>query len=120
MWRFFFPRKRKRKTIYIASPMTGIPDLNEHRLNEYEKKWRDAGWDVINPIRFFRRGHIPAVLIAWEVSVKKMMEAKFFTILPECKNYPMSFSHTELVIARLTGRKIVDPDSPYKPKELKQ
>ncbi len=92
--------------------MTGIPDLNEHRLNEYEKKWRDAGWDVINPIRFFKRGFIPDAIVAWETSVAKMMTAKYFTILPEYVNYSMSFSHVELRIAHMTYRKVVDPEHP--------
>ena len=105
-------RRKKRRKIYIASPMTGIPDLNAARLNAYEKKWRDAGWDVINPIRFFKGGESPSAMIAWEVSVARMMEAKYFTILPEYKDYIMSFSHVELRIAHMTYRKVVDPEHP--------
>ena len=108
----FFSQRKKRRKIYIASPMTGIPDLNAARLNEYEKKWKDAGWDVINPIRFFKGGFIPDAIVAWEVSVAKMMEAKYFTILPEYKKYLMSFSHVELRIAHMTRRTVVDPEHP--------
>jgi hypothetical protein len=35
--------------LYIAGPMTGIPEFNFPAFHATAKAWRDAGWDVINP-----------------------------------------------------------------------
>lgn len=35
--------------IYIAGPMTGLPDLNFPAFHAEAKKWRDLGHDVVNP-----------------------------------------------------------------------
>ena len=41
-----------RKTIYIAGPMAGLPDLNFHAFYNAEKQLEAAGWKPINPARF--------------------------------------------------------------------
>mgnify|MGYP002142675673 FL=1 len=35
--------------IYIAGPMTGLPDLNFPAFHTEAKKWRDLGHEVVNP-----------------------------------------------------------------------
>ena len=37
--------------IYIAGPMTGLPDLNFPAFDAAERQLRDAGYDVLNPTR---------------------------------------------------------------------
>lgn len=39
-----------RKTIYIAGPMTGKPDLNYPRFRRFAKLLRDEGWKVVSPV----------------------------------------------------------------------
>ena len=41
-----------RKTIYIAGPMAGIPDLNYSAFSACEDKLRKEGWAVVNPFAF--------------------------------------------------------------------
>lgn len=42
--------------IYIAGPMTGLPDFNYPAFHAAAKAWRDAGWVVMNPAENFA-GH---------------------------------------------------------------
>ena len=43
----------KRKTVYIASKMSGLPNYNYDALAEKEKELREKGYVVINPTRNF-------------------------------------------------------------------
>lgn len=39
--------------IYIAGPMTGLPESNYPAFNQAAAAWRDHGWDVENPAEHF-------------------------------------------------------------------
>jgi hypothetical protein len=39
--------------VYIAGPMTGLPDFNFPAFNAAAAAWRAAGWDVLNPAEAF-------------------------------------------------------------------
>lgn len=39
--------------IYIAGPMTGLPEMNYPAFNRAAAAWRAAGWDVLNPAESF-------------------------------------------------------------------
>lgn len=39
--------------VYIAGPMTGLPDWNFPAFHAAAAAWRDAGWEVINPADAF-------------------------------------------------------------------
>ena len=41
--------------IYIAGPMTGIPEFNFPAFDKAAQAWREAGWDVCNPADHFNR-----------------------------------------------------------------
>jgi len=41
------------KRIYIAGPMTGYPDHNFPAFHEAAKRFREAGWEVVNPAKSF-------------------------------------------------------------------
>ena len=42
----------KRKTIYIAGPIRGLPDNNSSAFNEANDKLRTEGWHAIDPFDF--------------------------------------------------------------------
>lgn len=44
----------KRKTVYIAGPMSGYELLNFPAFDEAAKRFRKAGWNVINPAELDR------------------------------------------------------------------
>lgn len=39
--------------VYIAGPMTGLPEYNFPAFHAAAKAWRDAGWEVLNPAEAF-------------------------------------------------------------------
>lgn len=39
--------------VYIAGPMTGLPDWNFPAFNWAAAEWRAAGWEVLNPAEAF-------------------------------------------------------------------
>lgn len=39
--------------VYIAGPMTGVPEYNFPNFNYAAAAWRAAGWEVINPAEGF-------------------------------------------------------------------
>ena len=39
--------------IYMAGPMTGLPDFNYPAFHAAEKRWTEAGWWVLNPATHF-------------------------------------------------------------------
>lgn len=41
--------------VYIAGPMTGLPDWNFPAFDAAAAAWREAGWEVINPADAFDR-----------------------------------------------------------------
>jgi hypothetical protein len=39
--------------VYIAGPMTGLPEWNFPAFHKAAARWREAGWDVVNPAECF-------------------------------------------------------------------
>lgn len=39
--------------VYIAGPMTGLPDFNFPAFHAAAAAWRAAGWEVFNPAEEF-------------------------------------------------------------------
>jgi hypothetical protein len=42
-----------KRRIYIAGPMTGLPEMNFPAFHEAASRWRRAGWEVVNPAENF-------------------------------------------------------------------
>lgn len=36
--------------IYLAGPITGIPEYNKPAFDKAAAAWRKAGWEVVNPL----------------------------------------------------------------------
>jgi hypothetical protein len=49
-----------KQIIYLAGPMRGIPELNFPAFYAAEARWKNAGWDVINPAQMDKEhGFVP-------------------------------------------------------------
>lgn len=118
----------QRKVIYIAGPMSGLPDWNFPAFHEAEEAWREAGWEVNNPARAFGgRTDLPypqylrhgigkvlesdalAVLDGWEAS--RGCRAEMFVAdlvgIPIYVNAPFSPEQPHKGIPLLTDIKLV-------------
>lgn len=40
---------QRKRLLYLAGPMTGLPDLNFPAFHDAAARLRAAGWDVVNP-----------------------------------------------------------------------
>lgn len=45
------PKRRRR--VYLAGPMTGLPGFNYDAFNKVAERWRRDGWEVLNPAEHF-------------------------------------------------------------------
>lgn len=53
--------KPPQKSVYIAGPMRGLPELNFPAFDSAEQTWRKKGWGVVNPAQMDReQGYVPA------------------------------------------------------------
>lgn len=97
------------KTIYVAGPISNMPNLNKEAFNEATKKLRGLGYIVINPHELCEG--IPAE--EWEkcmrICIKRLMDADIIVLL---NGYQRSRgAHLEYTIAQnlnLTTLKIDD------------
>ncbi len=53
-----FAYKPARKSVYIAGPMTGLPDLNFPAFHAEAARLRELGWDVVNPAEINQDKHL--------------------------------------------------------------
>jgi hypothetical protein len=61
---------RKAPSIYIAGPMTDIPDFNFPAFNRVAAKLRGEGFDVTNPAELHSHTHMP-----WEFYMRSALRA---------------------------------------------
>lgn len=47
-------RRFETPTVYIAGPMTGMPEFNFPAFDAAAAEWRKAGWNVVNPAELDR------------------------------------------------------------------
>jgi len=73
------------KRLYIAGPMTGLPDMNFPAFHAEAKKWRDLGHEVINPAEL-----CPDPAMEWHqcmrVDIKALVECDGIVLLPGWKD----------------------------------
>ncbi len=68
--------------IYIAGPMTGLPDLNYPAFHAEAKRLRNAGWHVENPAE----NPVPPCGGTWEgymrLALEQLVKCDSITLLP--------------------------------------
>lgn len=45
--------RARENTVYIAGPMTGLPEFNYPAFHAVAIQWRNCGWTVLNPAESF-------------------------------------------------------------------
>ena len=60
--------------VYIAGPMSGLPEFNFPAFFEAEKRWEERGWEVLNPARLdIEAGYDPAKSTVTEGTVAEFI-----------------------------------------------
>ena len=76
-------------TLYIAGPMTGLPEFNYPAFREAAQQLTDAGYDVLNPVDVDTAG-VPPEALTWEWymrrTLKMMLDADAIATLPGWRN----------------------------------
>lgn len=108
--------KQKKLRIYVAGPMTGIEDHNKPRLRALGSGWANAGYEVVNPANFFDVE--PHKFVARKRAIKELMTCDALAVLPEWVDYPDSFVHDEIALAKRLGIPVHDARYPVCPQPL--
>ncbi|MGN0845252.1 MAG: DUF4406 domain-containing protein [Kiritimatiellia bacterium] len=102
-----------KKTIYIAGPMTGLPEYNYAAFNKAEATLRERGWLVVNPANFsnvFGKPPIGALLdacVASELSAIPFLDAIYLL-----KGWKKSIgAKREFAVALKYGLEVIVEDS---------
>ena len=102
----------KKTTIYIAGPMTGLPDLNFPAFHTAAKRLRAQGFEVINPAEINPDQHM-----SWQACMRTDIAALVFCdgihLLPGWQN--SDGATLEHDIALRLGLAITYPDGEAKP-----
>jgi hypothetical protein len=73
--------------VYIAGPMTGLPEFNHPAFNTATALWRKAGWDVINPVELDDTTHKPHHVYLRK-DIQELMRCDAIAILPNWESSP--------------------------------
>ena len=101
--------------VYIAGPMTGLPDYNFPAFNAAAAAWRAAGWDVLNPAEAFNGDQTRPYreYVAHDMAILQTCDA--IAMLPGWDGPNARGSVWEREIALLLGLAIHDATEPVAP-----
>lgn len=106
------------RTVYIAGPMTGLPDFNYPAFNNAAALWRAWGWEVINPAEFFAGDQKRPYHNYIRVGVGHLLRADSIAMLPGWhESRGATMEHT---IASMIDLQILDAltGNPLKPESI--
>ncbi len=94
--------------VYIAGPMTGLPDSNYPAFNAAARAWRDRGWEVENPAEAFGgQQNLPYKdYVKHDLKVLKTCHA--IALLPGWDGPDARGSVWEHEVAKLLGLRVLD------------
>jgi hypothetical protein len=104
-------------TIYIAGPMTGLPEWNYPAFHRASAEWRRNGWTVLNPAEGFGgRTDLPYERYM-RAAIKLVMRSSAIALLPgwqasrgACMEVLIAARQGYEFFDAVTGRKIATPD----------
>lgn len=73
-------------TVYIAGPMTGLPEFNHPEFNRVAEVLRGRGLEVINPAEFFGGDTTREHREYMREAVASLLEAEALAFLPGHEN----------------------------------
>ena len=112
-------------TVYIAGPMRGYAAFNFPAFDEAEARFRENGWNVVNPAEMDRengfdetRDTIPEDPEERVALMREFMERDLMAILQRCTAIAMlpgweksSGAQVELALARFLGLDVLDAET---------
>lgn len=72
----------KRGVVYIAGPMTGLPDCNFEAFNTAAKEWEIRGWHVLNPATHLNGTMEGTYALYMRASIHDLLIADAIALLP--------------------------------------
>lgn len=100
--------------IYIAGPMTGLPDWNFPAFDAAEKEWAELGWEVINPANAFDRDTTLPYKAYVEKDIDDLIACDAIAMLPGWDGPNARGSVWERAVSkRLLGLDVFDADKPF-------
>lgn len=74
-------------TVYVAGPMTGLPEFNYPAFNAAADELREAGFDVLNPVDSEENNPTPGTPQAWDWymrhAIRMVLDADGIATLPD-------------------------------------
>lgn len=102
--------------IYIAGPMTGLPESNYPAFNAAAAAWRNAGWDVVNPAEHFGADQTLPYRNYVEADLAELKTCDAIAMLPGWDAPTSRGSVWEREIAKtLLGIPVLDATHPVEP-----
>lgn len=101
--------------VYIAGPMTGLPEFNFPAFHEAAAAWREAGWEVLNPAEAFDGDTSRQYKDYVEHDMVLIRSCDAIAMLPGWDGDGARGSVWERAIALLLGLSVYDAHAPVRP-----
>lgn len=82
IWEIFIKKPPRSPTIYLAGPMTGIPDYNHPQFNDVARRLRSLGETVFNPAEIDGGSQSLPYERYMRIAAKQILECRMVVLLP--------------------------------------
>ena len=108
-------KKRSKQRVYIAGPMRGIKEYNFPLFDSMAKKFRKAGWEVINPAELDRIEHVHEYTYNTGLAFLRQAMKRDLVAICDCTAIAVlpgwqqsRGTYVELTLAKLLKLKVLD------------
>lgn len=106
----YLPSAKALATLYLAGPMTGLPEFNYPLFHRTAKAWREAGYHVLSPAENYG-GDTSLTRAAYlRADMPMVLRANALIVLPGWEG--SRGARHEVLTAQLMGRPIYDATTP--------
>lgn len=96
--------------IYIAGPMSGLPEFNYPAFRDAARKWRECGWDVLDPSEKFGGDTTLPYAVYINHSLIDVIACDAVATLPGWEQ--SKGASLEVQYARVVGKPVYDAEHP--------